>query len=175
VNYSTKSPDSLRTLPRALIVAYGNPLRSDDALAWIAAESLRARLPHEEVEILCLQQLGPELADAISRFECVIFVDAASSPGRPGEIQLLELPDVSAGSIPLSSFGHAVSPEMILRLGIHLYGAKPRAFSATIVGANFEHGESLSPAVRDAIPLLVSRIAELVESTPNRKRGTSWS
>src|ERR1700758_3673560 len=80
-------------LPRALIIAYGNPLRSDDGVAWRAAEALRQKFSPAEVEIACLHQLAPELAETVSRFACVIFVDAASAPhaGRPGEIRVEEL------------------------------------------------------------------------------------
>jgi hydrogenase maturation protease len=156
-------------MPRALIIAYGNPLRSDDGLAWVAAESLREQLPREEVEILCLQQLGPELADPISACECVVFIDAAGSQGAPGKIQIQQLSTETTGPIPLSSFCHAVAPDAILRLTAQLYHAKPKAFSATIVGENFEHGELLSPAVREAIPVLERRIADLIESTLRKK------
>ena len=149
-------------MPRVLVIAYGNPLRSDDGLAWIAADLLQKKVSDDEVEVLCVQQLGPELADSISRCECVFFIDAASTPGQPGEIRIQELSRPVDGSIPLSSFGHAISPQTILRVGAQLYGAKPTAFSATIVGANFEHGESLSATAKDAIPILVSQIVDLI-------------
>ncbi len=150
-------------MPRAVIVAYGNPLRSDDGLAWIAAELLQAKFPIDDVETLCLQQLGPELADNISRCECVVFIDAASAPGEPGEIHIQELSRETAEPVRLSSFCHAVSPEAILLLAAQLYGARPKAFLATIVGQTFQPGESLSLVVRHAIPVLVSRIGNLIE------------
>ena len=77
--------------PRLLIVAYGNPLRSDDGVAWRAAAALPETFLPEEAEIVTVHQLGPELAESASRSECVIFVDAASGPGHPGEIQAKEV------------------------------------------------------------------------------------
>ena len=70
-------------MPRVLIIAYGNPLRSDDGVGWIVAEELRRRLASPEVEVLQLQQLLPEVAESVSRAETVIFVDA-SCDGEPG-------------------------------------------------------------------------------------------
>lgn len=75
---------------RVLVIGYGNPLRSDDALGWRVGEALRERLEHQfskieaqtrtdpaNVEVITCQQLNPELADPISRADLVLFVDAA--------------------------------------------------------------------------------------------------
>lgn len=147
-------------MPRLLIVAYGNPLRSDDGVAWRAAAALQEILPPDQAEILALHQLGPELAENASRSECVIFVDASTGPGRPGEVQSKELlrndPDNET-----SAFCHAMSPSHVLALAAQLYHSRPRAYSTTVVGENFNHGESLSPAVEAALPALLNRIEEL--------------
>jgi hydrogenase maturation protease len=150
-------------MPRVLIIAYGNPLRSDDGLAWRAAESLQGKFSAEDVEILCLQQLGPELAETASRCECVIFIDAASGSGSPGEVQIREFFRDNSGPAETSRFCHALPPSAILGLAAQLYGTRPQAFSATVSGENFEHGESLSPAVAAALPDLLARIEELIQ------------
>ncbi|MGB8062702.1 MAG: hydrogenase maturation protease [Candidatus Sulfotelmatobacter sp.] len=148
-------------MPRVLIIAYGNPLRSDDGVAWHAVEALQQKFSPAEIEIACLHQLSPELAETLSRFRFVIFVDAASSPeGHPGEIRVEDL----GGKDPADSgspFFHALSPNAVIRLAETLYGAKPRAFALTVAGQNFDHGESLSPAVAAALPHLVARIEAL--------------
>ena len=146
---------------RLLIVAYGNPLRSDDGVAWRAAEALQEVFSPNEVEILTMHQLGPEVAESISRSQCVIFVDAAAGPGRPGEIEIKELSSTNSEGADSSAFCHAVSPGNVLALAAQLYQARPKAFSVTIVGGNFQHGESLSPAVEAALPSLLARIGEL--------------
>ena len=143
-----------------LIVAYGNPLRSDDGVAWRAAAALQEKFAPEQAEILTLHQLGPEVAESASRSECVIFVDAAAGPGHPGEVQAKEvLP--SDSDTETSVFCHAMSPSHVLALAAQLYHSRPRAFSASVLGANFNHGESLSPAVEAALPALLTRIEEL--------------
>src|SRR6476469_6465141 len=147
-------------MPPVLIVAYGNPLRSDDGVGWRAAAALQKRFSPEQAEIRTLHQLGPELAESASRTECVIFVDAAAGPGHPGEIQTKEvLPSDSDPEI--SAFCHAMSPSHVLALAAQLFQYRPRAFSASVVGENFNHGESLSPAVEAALPALLARIEEL--------------
>lgn len=153
-------------MPRVLIIAYGNPLRSDDGVAWHAAELLQARFSPSVVEVLRQHQLGPELAEAVSRSQAVIFVDAAANFDRPGEstgeIKIQELQPGRPQPVQRSAFGHAVSPSVILDLAAQFYGARARAFSATVAGQNFDHGQSLSPPVAAALPALVSRIEFLV-------------
>lgn len=148
-------------MPRLLIVAYGNPLRSDDGVAWRAAEALQEMFSPNEVEILTMHQLGPELAESVSRIQCVIFVDATAGPGRPGEIELKELLSTNSEAAESSTFCHAVSPGNVLALAAQLYHARPKAFSVTIVGGDFQHGASLSPPVEAALPSLLAKITEL--------------
>lgn len=148
-------------MPRVLFVAYGNPLRSDDGLAWRAAERLLGRFSAGEVEIQCLQQLGPELAESISQCECVIFVDAASGGKNPGDIQIKAM-EADLQTMEAPRFCHALPPVALLGLAERLYGAEPRAYLATIEGQSFEHGEGLTPLVAAALPAFVTRIEELI-------------
>src|SRR5271165_5565487 len=102
-------------MPRVLILAYGNPLRSDDGLAWRAAEILRARITPSEVEILSLHQLAPELAENLSRTQAVIFVDSAQPVvgETAGEIQVREL---ASGSGDPTHSSHSLSPQTLIAL-----------------------------------------------------------
>jgi hydrogenase maturation protease len=146
-------------MPRILIVAYGNPLRCDDGIAWRAADALEGKFAAAEVEILRLHQLAPELAETVSRFGAVIFVDAAArSDTSAGEVGCEEIfPSASE-----NRFTHQLSPHTVLSLAAQLYGACPRAFCVTSTGLCFEHGDSLSPEVAASLPGLVSRIEALV-------------
>jgi hydrogenase maturation protease len=149
-------------MPRVLIVAYGNPLRSDDGVAWRAADALEGKLPDSEVEILEMHQLAPELAENLSRVEAVIFVDAAEK-GEPGEIHCEELSPT--GEAP---FAHQLSPGAVLLFARQVYDRSPRAFSVTLTGECFDHGEALSPAVVAALPGLVARIEALAQQLLSR-------
>jgi hydrogenase maturation protease len=146
-------------MKRVLIIAYGNPLRSDDGLAWHAAEELRRRKLYSEIEIITRHQLTPELSHAVSESDLVIFVDATRE-GEPGE--LICEPLVPR---PLSrSFSHELSAPGILNLANQLYGKCPDGFLVSICGEDFEHGEALSPRVAAELPLLVSLIEELART-----------
>ncbi len=148
-------------MARVLIITYGNPLRSDDGVALRVADQLEAKFSADDVEIVRPQQLGPELAEAVSRSRLVIFVDAASGTGEPGAIQIREL-SAGGSEMKASAFGHAIPPVAVIELARQLYCARPKAYSATIVGQSFGHGESLSAVVNAAVPLIVERIGELI-------------
>lgn len=150
-------------MSRVLIIAYGNPMRSDDGLAWRAADELEKKLAGADVEIFRLHQLAPELAETVSRSDAVIFVDAASpneSNGQPGEVRFAPV-DIPEGQ---PRFSHHLSPATVVALSRQLYGSNPRAFTVTLTGESFDHGEAFSPVVAAALPTLVARIEELVHS-----------
>ena len=155
-------------MPHVLILAYGNPLRSDDGVAWHAAEALEGRFPPSEVEILRTHQLAPELAENVSHTRCTIFVDAAAAKdagnGHAGQIEVQEIHSDGLSSAPPVSFSHSLSPDHMLGLASRLYGAVPRAFCVTMTGGNFDHGESLSPPVLAALPTLIAHIEQIVQS-----------
>jgi hydrogenase maturation protease len=154
-------------MPSALIVAYGNPLRSDDGIAWRAADALAPKFFESDVEIIRLHQLTPELADTVRNFGTVIFVDAEScdaSHDKPGTIRLEE---IRGGTSDPARFSHVLSPKKVLDLALQLYGASPWAFVITVTGDSFGHGDSLSSSVASALPELVARIEHLIkESNP---------
>ncbi len=159
---------------RVLIVAYGNPLRSDDGLAWRVADALEGKFSSRQVEILRLHQLMPELAESVGHFDAVIFVDAASADAgehRPGEIRMEEIHAEKAGSSAQSRFSHHLTPSLVFALATQLYGAKARAFSATLTGKNFDHGESLSAAVHDSLHEFVTRIEVLARELQSTATG----
>jgi hydrogenase maturation protease len=135
-------------------------LRSDDGLAWHAAEILRRELPPEAAEIRCVHQLAPELAESASRSQLVIFIDAALG-GEPGHLTCE--PINKSPSAPSSS--HGFTPAAILSLAHELYGAAPQAISVSLHGECFDHGDRLSPAVARALPKLASTVVGLLSET----------
>jgi len=161
-----------RSKSRVWVIACGNPLRSDDGLAWHAAEQLRRTISAEEVEISCVHQLTPELAESLSRADAVIFLDAtcndaacndavgndAASNHQPGTILCKP---IAASAGPVYSF-HQFGPEGILSLCSALYAATPLAFTASICGESFDHGTTLSQRVSDALPQFVRTVEELL-------------
>lgn len=146
-------------MPRVLIVCYGNPLRSDDALGWRAAEELEKQVSGPEIEVLVTHQLTIELAAAVSTADAVFFIDATRD-GEPGELTCHPVNPVSITAV----MTHSLTPSSVLSLAAQLYGSLPRAFEFTVCGECFDHGEKLSARVEARLPRLtaiVSRAARL--------------
>ncbi len=132
-----------------LVIGYGNPLRSDDGVGQHVAEQFAARTNgRQDVEILALHQLAPELAEPISRAHLVIFVDA-SADTTPGFVLYRTVTPTRAQG---NTFTHNTSPEGLLAGARDLYGACPEGLLITIGGASFELGETLSAPVQKALP-----------------------
>ena len=71
-------------MTRALVLACGNTLRGDDGVAVLLAQYLRDEFCEPETEIQSSQQWTPELAESISQYDFVLFLDASANlgPGR---------------------------------------------------------------------------------------------
>ncbi|HXY42117.1 MAG TPA: hydrogenase maturation protease [Vicinamibacteria bacterium] len=139
-----------------LVIAWGNPLREDDGLAWHVLEGLRRLRPRPGLPPLHLRhahQLTPELAEPVSRAAGVVFVDARRD-GPVGAIRC-ETVEPASGSNPLA---HSLSPQGVLLYAEALYGRAPRAVVVSISGERFGLGEELSPPVRRALPWAIRTV-----------------
>jgi len=145
-------------MPSVLILAYGNPLRGDDGIAWCAAEALQRILPSSRTEILFLSQLTPELAEPISQADAIIFLDAATE-GRPGKITCA--PVNAEAQRP--GFSHQMTPQSLLAFCAQLDAPRPRAFVVSMTGQSFDAPDALSNEARSALPQLVSTVQQLVD------------
>lgn len=148
---------------RTLIIGIGNPLRGDDGLGWKVADELSCELSCEprrdDVHVLATHQLTPELAELASQADRVLFIDAAQS-GPPGTMTCRRvLPDA-----PAVRLSHALSPAALLSMTEKLYGRSPAACLLTLAGDSFSPGESLSPAVAAALPVLRMQIQRFIDS-----------
>lgn len=148
---------------KVLVIGYGNPLREDDGVGWVAAEAVGnavTMFPGTQIDVETVHQLLPELADPISLADLVIFIDAAVS-GKPGEIlQHVVMPQ---GEKP-GAFSHQVGPAGLLESARVLYGRFPPAYLFTITAAQMGYSETLSPAVAAALPHLFAHIDALIRS-----------
>ncbi len=146
-------------MTKALVLACGNPQRGDDGVAFQVVNYLRNDPSSRVAEFRCQQQWTPELSELISRAEIVIFVDAAVG-APPGSIECRRLQPSPTASLTST---HNTSPDTLLLLAEALYGKSPaRAYFITIMGDSFEFEETLSDAVRDAIPRSGERIKALL-------------
>jgi len=127
---------------RVLVIGYGNPGRLDDGLGPALAEELAA-LDLPGVTIDSNYQLSVEDAEAISRYDAVVFVDAHTSIDAPFSFTPVE-PD-GRGSFS----NHSLTPGAIVSLARELFGATADAHVLAIRGYEFnEYGQQLSEEAR---------------------------
>jgi hydrogenase maturation protease len=144
---------------RTLIIGYGNPLRGDDAVGWLAAQRLAESPDAAHTDVRVLQQLSPELAEPLARARRVIFIDACDG-GLPGTVTWQPL---DAALEPDNAFTHRLTPASLLASARQLYGRAPAAVVITIAGESFDYGETLSPAVGQALPQVVRLVTTMVD------------
>lgn len=149
-------------MDKILIIAYGNPLRTDDGLAWEAAEELSRRLP-EDVDVIRVHQLTPELAEDASRAHLLIFLDASMNSTQ-GDVFARQV-SPQLGELCLS---HHVTPETILSACNRLYSAQPDAFLVSMRGECFDYGESPSNGAIATVRKTVEVVKKLLESHVQR-------
>ncbi len=145
-----------------LVLAYGNPLRSDDGLGRIVAQRLTSDLAGDsalaDVLVLADHQLTPELAEPISRAQFVIFVDAREGE-HPGRIDCRVVSPDGNGSM---AFSHDVDPPSLMLLARLLYGSSPTAVVISVDGDDFGYGMELSPEVQATLPDVVKCIRDVL-------------
>ena len=146
-------------MSRALVIAYGNPLRGDDGVAWRVADLLE-RTPIGAEVVRC-QQLTPELAERLGAAPTVIFVDASRDVAA-GAVSERAIEPAGEMSTRLS---HVCTPASLVALARLLYGTSPAAFEIGIGIADDGPGEDLSPAVAAALPAVAERIRALIAAS----------
>jgi hydrogenase maturation protease len=144
---------------RAIVVGYGNPLRSDDAVGQIVARAFAGIGAVEGVEALACHQLLPELAERLSAVGLAVFVDAAVE-AEPGSVTISEL----AAAATLSPLVHSLNPRGLIAMAGHLFGRSPRAVLVEVGAASFDFSEALSEAVAAALPRAIAAVREVLSS-----------
>jgi hydrogenase maturation protease len=145
-------------MKKALIIGFGNPLRSDDGFGWHASRLLAQALTGQDAAVITCHQLTPELAEPLSQCSRAVFIDA-DAQGNPGDIhRRAVLPQVPASS----TFTHSCTPSGLLASAEQLYGHRPQAVVITVSAQSFEFGDTLSPVVSASLPEVVKRVCQWV-------------
>lgn len=151
-----------------LLIAYGNSLRTDDAAGlWLADMIERAcRRRQWIVERLTLHQLLPELVADVARadVEAVLFIDSRATPPEEPD-PAVQVRPLAAEAIPLTHWGHHLTPATLLVFARELYRRQPPAWLVTAPGVDFSHGQGLSSTARRALaraePVIVGLLDQL--------------
>lgn len=158
---------------RTLVVGFGNAYRRDDGVGRAVVNALRQALGQSaldplddgfdelgrDVDTVVAHQLVPEFAELLGPYALAIFVDA-----RVGEGTDL-LSEATIVPIPHStSVSHHLHPGTLLDLARRIHGRAPEGILLSLLGHDFDFGETLSPETASQVPLAVARILTLVDA-----------
>ncbi len=139
----------------ALVVGYGNDLRSDDGAGrWVADQVEARELPG--VMVRSMSQLTPELALEVAGRACVVFVDADVDASE------LTVRPVAAGPTTGKTMTDHGDPATLLAM-VPAVGEPPaRAHLVSIPAANLDMGLTMTDTTRAAAEEAVARVVGLL-------------
>jgi len=148
-----------------LFIGYGNPDRQDDGVSWHVLTGIANQLGLEtsdswedplpsspEADFAFYLQLTPELAQDLTAYDRVCFVDAHTGK-IPENVQIVEV----APEYQTSPFTHHLTPEMLLSMCDSVYGHKPEAILISVRGYQFGFEVELSPFTEALVDEAVHR------------------
>ena len=146
---------------RLLIVGCGNPAAGDDSAGLEVVRRL-SELGDCGCDLRAETAPGVELLDIFSLADVILFVDAVTSGGIPGTLFLTSLPSKELEPRALGALSsHGWGLYQTLELARALGRSVPRLFLLGIEAGTVTQGASRSPAVEQAIALVVERISDL--------------
>ena len=137
-----------------LIIGYGNADRQDDGVGWHIVRALAGKIgcevpddpgapieiDSEVVDLLYILQIYPELAETLSHYQRVCFVDAHTADIKE-EICWSEI----SPAFERSPLTHHMSPKTVLSISATIYGTTPETILVSIRGFSFQFLRELSP------------------------------
>ncbi len=141
--------------PHSLIIGYGNVDRQDDGVAWHILHRLAVCMGRPTAtetggefppappfpDFLFIPQLGPEVAETLTRYSQACFVDAHTG----AILKDIQLEPLQAG-FQSSPFTHHMTPQTCLSIAQSLYGHAPLSVLVSVRGYLFNFSQELSPA-----------------------------
>jgi hydrogenase maturation protease len=153
-------------MKKILLLGYGNPDREDDGVAWhiLRALAVKMGLPAPDsyeddfpenpyVDFAFYLQLTPEMAEDISGYEYVCFMDAHTG-NIPEEVRIIDV----ESDFQKSPFTHHLTPQSLLSICETLYNTKPESALLSVRGYRFLFSRTLS----EPTSTLVTEAVELV-------------
>ena len=140
-----------------LVIGIGNAFRRDDAVGLEVARRLRERTP-AHIKVLEHGGEGARLMEVWQKARAVILVDAARSGAEPGTIHRI---DGNLHPLTRNMFGdstHAFSVAEAVELSRVLGRLPARLVVFGVEGSDYAAGTELSPAVHQAVPLVVEAV-----------------
>lgn len=161
---------------KTLLIGFGNPDRQDDGAAWHTllrlAKAVHYPIPEDfnagfsplgqDVDFLSLLQLTPEVAETISAYDRVYFIDAHTGD----QTNDLVISDIEP-RFQRSPLTHHMTPETCLDLARTMYNRQPKSTLVSIKGYLFEFEDELSPQTSDAVDQAVLWLLSQIKVNPS--------
>ena len=145
---------------KTLVLGYGNRSRMDDGVGWFVVEHLE-KLALPGIELHASHQLEVDHAELISRFDTVVFVDAAIPQSPLPVSRAVVKPRFQSHAV-----AHYLAPADLLELALTLFGRAPHGILFSIRGSDFNFGTTLSPSTERAAHEVICQIQQLLSPLP---------
>ena len=159
-------------MKKLLLIGYGNPDREDDGVAWHILRALVIKLglaapasyedefPESEwVDFAFYLQLTPEMAEDISMYKYVCFIDAHTG-NIPEPVRLISV----ESEFQRSPFTHHLTPQSLLSMCETIYQKKPDAALLSVLGHRFLFSRELSAETTKLVPQAVDLIWDWINA-----------
>jgi hydrogenase maturation protease len=142
---------------KALILGFGNPILTDDAIGIRVAQELEEEFP--DLAVAATSEAGLSLLEQVTGYDKLVIIDSIKTGrGKPGELYRLELDDLKPAS-DFPSF-HGLDIATAFKLGEKLGYPMPERVSiyAIEVKDNTTFGDKCTPEVEQSMPFIVRQI-----------------
>ncbi len=165
---------ALDTIPKTLIIGYGNPDREDDGVAWHilqgVAQYFEIPFPsslseeffnsHPSLHFMFDLQLIPEMSYEMAGYSRICFVDAHTGALENNlNIQKLER------KFQNSPLTHHMTPQTILSILDSAFNHKPEAILVSVRGYQFGFTNELSSRTKQLSEQAIKSISEWILTT----------
>jgi hydrogenase maturation protease len=161
-------------LKKLLLIGYGNPDREDDGVAWHILRALTEKLgldapasyedefpESEHIDFAFHLQLTPEMAEDITDYEYVCFIDAHTG-SIPEPVRLIKV----ESEFQHSPFTHHLTPQSLMSMCETIYKKKPDAALLSVLGHRFLFTRQLSENTSQLVPQAVDLIWDWIRARP---------
>lgn len=152
---------------KILVLGFGNRGRNDDGAGWFVIEQLQEK-KLAGVELETSHQLEVDMAETITHYDYVIFVDAAMPKGLPVTSRSVVKPRLQSHAV-----AHYLTPSDLLAMSSSLYGSEPGGMLFSVPGQDFNFGTELTESTKRAALGVVREITELIALLRDRNPGST--
>jgi hydrogenase maturation protease len=144
---------------KTIILGFGNPILSDDAVGIRIAQELEEEFP--DLTVVATSEAGLSLLEQVTGYDRLVIIDSIKTEGgKAGELYKLTLEDLKPKTDFSSSHGLDIATAFKLgeKLGYSLPGQV--SIYAVEVKDNTTFGEKFTPEVAQSIPFIIRQIIE---------------